>query len=61
MLLERPILLKPLRDHCHAGRDRPSSPFPEGRYVLNCDNTELKRSSKIFFSISERYRRAVVG
>jgi len=23
--------------------------FPEGGYFLNCDNTELKRSSKIFF------------
>ena len=23
--------------------------FPEGRYFLNCDNTELKRSSNFFF------------
>jgi len=29
--------------------------------VLNCKNTELKRSSKIFFSVSERHRWAVVG
>ena len=35
--------------------------FPEGRYFLNCDDTELKRSSKINFSVSERHRWAVVG
>jgi len=35
--------------------------FPDGLYFLNFDNTELKRSSKIFFSVSERHRWAVVG
>jgi len=35
--------------------------FPEGCYFFNCDNTELKRSSKIIFSVSERHRWAVVG
>jgi len=35
--------------------------FPEGRYFLNCDNAELKISSKINFSVSERHRWAVVG
>jgi len=34
--------------------------FPEGDIFLNFDNTELKRSAKIIFSISERHRRAVV-
>ena len=28
---------------------------------INCDNTELKRSSKINVSFSERHRWAVVG
>jgi len=32
-----------------------------GWHFLNCDNTELKRSSKIKFSVSERHRWAVVG
>jgi len=35
--------------------------FSEGWYFLNCDNTELKRSSTIFFSVSDRHRWAVVG
>ena len=35
--------------------------FPEGRYFLNCDNTELKRSSGIIFSFAERHRWEVVG
>jgi len=35
--------------------------FPEGWYFLNCDSTELKRSSKIFFFVSERHRQAIVG
>ena len=26
--------------------------FSEGRYFLNCDNTELKRSSKVHFSVA---------
>jgi len=30
-------------------------------YILNCDNIELKRSSKIIFSVAERHRWAVVG
>jgi len=30
--------------------------FPEGWYFLNCDNTERKRSSKTFLSVSERHR-----
>jgi len=30
--------------------------FPEGWYFWNCDNTELKRSSEIFFSVSGRHR-----
>jgi len=30
-------------------------------YSLNCDNTELKISSKINLSVSERHRWAVVG
>jgi len=34
--------------------------LPEGRYFLKCDNTELKRPSKIFFSVSDRHRWAVV-
>jgi len=33
--------------------------FPEGWYFFNFENTELKRSSKIFFS--ERHRWAVIG
>ena len=35
--------------------------FPKGWYFLNCNNTELKRSSKINFSFSERHSWAVVG
>jgi len=35
--------------------------FPEGLYFLICDNTELKKSSKIIFSVSKRHRWAVVG
>jgi len=35
--------------------------LPEGRYFLNCDNTELKRSSEINFPVAERHRWAVVG
>jgi len=35
--------------------------FPEGWYFLNCYNSELKRFSKINFSVSERHRWAVVG
>ena len=35
--------------------------FPEGWYFLNGDNTQLKRSSKTIFSVSERYLWAVVG
>jgi len=35
--------------------------FPEGRYFLNCDNTELKRSSKMNFSIAERHRWVEAG
>jgi len=35
--------------------------FPEGLYFLNCDKTELKKSSKINFSVAERHRWAVVG
>ena len=35
--------------------------FPETGYFLNCDNTELKRFSKICLSVSERHRLAVVG
>ena len=34
--------------------------FAGGDMFLNCDNTELKRSFKIFFSVSERHRWAVV-
>jgi len=34
--------------------------FPKGCYFLNCDKTELKRSSKIIVSVSERHRWAVV-
>jgi len=34
--------------------------FPEVWYFLNCDNTELKRSSTIFFSVYERHHWAVV-
>jgi len=30
--------------------------FLEGRIFFNCDNTELKRSPKIFFSLSEWHR-----
>ena len=30
--------------------------FLEGRYSLNCNNTELKRVSEIKFSVSERHR-----
>jgi len=29
--------------------------------IRHCDNTELKRSAKIFFSSSERHRWALVG
>ena len=35
--------------------------FPAGCYSLNSDNTELKRSSIIFFSVSRRHRWAVEG
>jgi len=35
--------------------------FPEGGYFLNFDNSELKRSSKIFFSVAVRHRWAVKG
>ena len=35
--------------------------FPEGWYFLKRDNTELKRSYKILFSVSERHRWAVMG
>jgi len=35
--------------------------FPEGRYSFNFDKTELKRSSNIRFSVSERHRWAEVG
>jgi len=35
--------------------------FPERWYFFNFDNAELKRSSKTFFSVSERHRWAVVG
>jgi len=35
--------------------------FPEGRNFLNWDNTGLKRSSKINFSVFERHLWAVVG
>jgi len=34
--------------------------FPEA-YFFNCDNTELKRSSKTNFSVCERHRWAVEG
>jgi len=33
----------------------------EGWYFLNCDNTELKRSSKINFSVCKQHRWAEVG
>ena len=33
--------------------------FPEGWYFSNFGNTEQKRSSKIFFSVSERHRWAI--
>jgi len=36
--------------------------LPEGRYFLNCDNIEPKRSCNLFiFSVSERHCWAVVG
>jgi len=35
--------------------------FSEGRYFLNRDNTELKRSSEINFPVAERHRWAEVG
>jgi len=35
--------------------------FQEGWYFLNYNSNELKRSSKIFFSVSERHRWALVG
>jgi len=35
--------------------------FPEECYFFKFDNTELKRFSNIFFSVSERHRWAVVG
>jgi len=36
--------------------------FPNGLYiVLIVTNTELKRSSEVIFSVSERHRWAVVG
>ena len=38
-----------------------NSRFPEGWYFLNRNNTVLERSSKIFFSVSERRRSAIVG
>jgi len=37
------------------------SGFQRDDIFSNCKNTELKRSSKIFFSVAERHRRAVVG
>jgi len=37
------------------------SGFQRGDIFLNCDKTELNRSSKIDFSVSERHRWAVVG
>ena len=39
----------------------PNFTFPEGCHFLNCDDAELKGSSKIFFSFSERLHWAVVG
>jgi len=36
------------------------SGFQRGDIILNRDNAELKRSSKIKFSVSERHRWAVV-
>jgi len=38
-----------------------NSRFPEGRYFFNFYNTELKRTSKIFFSVSKRHRWAIEG
>ena len=35
--------------------------FPEGLYFFNFDNPELKRPSKINFSLSERHPWVVVG
>ena len=35
--------------------------FPEGWYFLNCENTEMKRSSTINVSVYERHRWAVGG
>jgi len=35
--------------------------FPEGLYFFNCNNTELKKSSKINFYVAERHRWAVAG
>jgi len=35
--------------------------FPEGWYFLNWGKTELKRSSKIFFSVSGPHRWAIVA
>ena len=29
--------------------------FPEGRHFLHYDNTKLKKSSKLFFSVSELF------
>jgi len=37
------------------------SGFQRGNIFLSGDNTELKRCSKINFTVSERYRWAVVG
>jgi len=38
-----------------------NSRFLKGRYFLNCDDTELKRFSKINVSVCERHRWAVGG
>jgi len=35
--------------------------LPEGQYFLNYENNELKRYSKIIFSVAERHRWAAVG
>jgi len=35
--------------------------FPVGRYFFHCKKNWMKKSSKIFYSVSERHRRALVG
>ena len=35
------------------------SRFPEGKYFLNCDNAELKKSPEVNFPVSERHCWAV--